>query len=448
MAEKLPEYLVRGEVARLFPVLATTSKEGRTTSIVLSCICLIHEFGRELLESIGKRVGTRATIQTYTEIGFKDAFDSEKLRPDGLVTLSISSKTWSALVETKVGNNELKADQLANYRDLAKKHNIDAVITISNQFTSSPKNHPIKLSGSNRSKIDMFHWSWMHIRTTVELLLANNEVNDADQLLLLEELKRFLTHESAGVKGFDQMPPQWAEIVAEISTGSIISPRSPKAMTVIDAWQQETRDLSLILSRQTEVSVSEKISRSHTNDPNLRMKEQINSLCNQHLMNASIDIPDAASPVEIFADIGGRTITASMKLRAPEDRKSTTARLNRLLRQVRSASMDNIHIRLYWLGRNKPTMHSIEQLRTDPVLASMGMEHLQVHSFDILVCKRTGRRFSGARTFIADLEEIVPEFYKDVGQTLSAWKAKAPAIKSTLSHDEPESTETNKLLPD
>ncbi|MCU4654619.1 hypothetical protein N8I71_17400 [Roseibacterium sp. SDUM158016] len=34
MADRLPAELAQGERARLFPVLATTSKEGRTTSIV------------------------------------------------------------------------------------------------------------------------------------------------------------------------------------------------------------------------------------------------------------------------------------------------------------------------------------------------------------------------------------------------------------------------------
>jgi hypothetical protein len=43
-----PDYLIQGEAARLFPVLATTSKEGRTTSIVLACISKIEEFGAEL----------------------------------------------------------------------------------------------------------------------------------------------------------------------------------------------------------------------------------------------------------------------------------------------------------------------------------------------------------------------------------------------------------------
>ena len=35
---KLPEFLKQGETARLFPVLADTSKEGRVTSILLSCM--------------------------------------------------------------------------------------------------------------------------------------------------------------------------------------------------------------------------------------------------------------------------------------------------------------------------------------------------------------------------------------------------------------------------
>ncbi len=55
-----PDYLEQGEVARLFPVLATTSKEGRTTSIVLACISKIDEFGAEILNTVGKRVGKRS----------------------------------------------------------------------------------------------------------------------------------------------------------------------------------------------------------------------------------------------------------------------------------------------------------------------------------------------------------------------------------------------------
>ena len=53
----LSEYLDRGERARLFPVLADTSKEGRCTSIFLSCLSHVHEFGEQMLKSVGQRVG-------------------------------------------------------------------------------------------------------------------------------------------------------------------------------------------------------------------------------------------------------------------------------------------------------------------------------------------------------------------------------------------------------
>jgi len=67
-----PDYLIQGEIARLFPVLATTSKEGRTTSIVLACISKVHEFGFDLMALMGQRVGKRTKIETFTEIVFKN----------------------------------------------------------------------------------------------------------------------------------------------------------------------------------------------------------------------------------------------------------------------------------------------------------------------------------------------------------------------------------------
>ncbi len=113
-----PDYLIQGEAARLFPVLATTSKEGRTTSIVLACISKIEEFGAELLKTVDKRVGKRAKIETYTEIVFKNEKVKVKDRPDGLIVLKNGPNEWRALVEAKVGNAEVGADQVEKYREL------------------------------------------------------------------------------------------------------------------------------------------------------------------------------------------------------------------------------------------------------------------------------------------------------------------------------------------
>ena len=71
-AQNLPDNVVQGEQARLFPVLATTSKEGRTTAIVMACMALVKQFGGELLLGTGQRVGVRSTLMTYTEVVLKN----------------------------------------------------------------------------------------------------------------------------------------------------------------------------------------------------------------------------------------------------------------------------------------------------------------------------------------------------------------------------------------
>lgn len=225
--ENFPEYLAQGESARLFPVLSTTSKEGRTTSIVLACMVQIQEFGADLLKSVGQNRGKRARVQSFTEVVFRNQTGAIKDRPDGLIVLTVGSREWRALIEAKVGTNELQVEQVERYRALAKDNGIDCVITISNQFATTPASHPIEEIRKSRSKIPVFHWSWMHIVTTAELLLNNERVADVDQLLLLNELRRFLSHESAGVRGFDRMPKEWTELNRLVASGGVILGSGP-----------------------------------------------------------------------------------------------------------------------------------------------------------------------------------------------------------------------------
>jgi len=49
---ELPDFLKQGEAARLFPVLSTTSKEGRATSILLSCLDKVDEFAAVQLRTL------------------------------------------------------------------------------------------------------------------------------------------------------------------------------------------------------------------------------------------------------------------------------------------------------------------------------------------------------------------------------------------------------------
>lgn len=424
-----PEYLKQGEAARLFPVLATTSKEGRTTSILLACMSRIEEFGRDLLESLGQRVGKRSSIECYTEVVFVGQDPSIKDRPDGLVIVTNGTKVWRALIEAKVGTSQLDALQIEKYRQIAKDHKVDCVVTISNQFAMRPEHHPLEEVRKSRSKIPVFHWSWMSILTTADLLINTEAIADTDQMRLLEELRRFLTHESAGVKGFDRMPPEWSELNKLISAGGRIPAKSDDAFEVLGAWHQETKDLSLILSRQTETVVTERLSRKHRSDPTMRVKDEYALLRDNCCLAASLDIPDAAAPLEIVADITRRTVDVGMTLRAPEDRKSPKARVNWLLKQIKGNPPTDLQIRLNWPGRSEATQFSYDTLKSDSSVVEKDKESLQLLSFHVFIARRLGARFTQQVNFVSDLEELVPEFYREIGQNLAAWRKSAPRIK-------------------
>lgn len=431
--EQLPSYLKQGEPARLFPVLSTTSKEGRTTSIVLACLNKIDEFGAHLLASVGQKVGKRSIIETYTEVVFQKQSAEIKDRPDGLIVLTVGSRQWRALIEAKVGNSELDPDQIERYRVLAKDNGIDCVISISNQFATSPDSHPVEPVRKSRSKIPVFHWSWMHILTTADLLVSGEEIADTDQLLILNELRRFLTHESAGVKGFDRMPKEWSELNKLISSGGAVPAKSSMAQSVLEAWHQETRDLSMILSRMTGMIVSEKLPRKHVGKPAERQKDELSDLREKHCLNSTIVVPDAAAPIEITADLMRRSIDVGMTLRAPDDKKSTKARVNWLLRQVKTTQVEGLFVRLLWPGTSEPTQYPVSDLRENPDLASSGKEHLAPHGFHIFLSEQLGGKFTQQINFISELERIVPKFYGETGANLAAWVRKAPQIKSERS---------------
>lgn len=269
----------------------------------------------------------------------------------------------------------------------------------------------------------------MYILTKADLLLNNSEVGDRDQAVLLNELRRFLTHESAGVKGFYRMPPEWGDLNRQISAGGRILAKSSEAIAVLGAWHQETKDLSLILSRQTETHVQERLPRKHAKDPAERLKDELSSLRENNQLCASLDIPDAAAPLEIVADILRRTIDVGMTLRAPEDKKSSKARLNWLLRQIKSDKPGEVFIRMSWPGRSEATQFSLVDLREDPALCEKDKDGLQVISFHVFIARRLGARFTQQTNFIAELEEVVPFFYKGIGQDLSIWRKTAPRIR-------------------
>lgn len=140
--KELPEFLATGEQARLIPVGSEGKKEGRATSVLLANLSAVYEFAQVMFGGIGVRIGSRANIEVFTEIVFKDKSDDKKLRPDGLIIINTGRSQWKALVEAKIGNAQLDEQQIKDYLALAKKYKIDAVITLSNQYSALPTHQP------------------------------------------------------------------------------------------------------------------------------------------------------------------------------------------------------------------------------------------------------------------------------------------------------------------
>jgi hypothetical protein len=425
----LPEVLVRGERARLFPVLAETSKEGRTLSIFLSCFELVPDLGRALLASLDMKVGARAQIETYTEVVLKKGDQAPSLRPDGLIIVRSGSKSLSILVEAKVGGSELTKEQVEAYLDIARQNGIDALITLSNQFASLPTHHPVTVGTAARKKVQLFHWSWMFVVTQSILLLNDDDLVDREQRLLLREMNRFLLHSSSGVKGFDQMPASWSDAVAKIQAGGRVSANSDEAREIVGAWHQEVGDLSLVLSRQLETTVKVRMPRAHAASPVERQKADQKILSDNALLTTQLDVPDTADTVNVCVDIQKRSLTLSMWMKAPQEPKSAKARLNWLLRQLQKTEAPGVHVRCYWPGKTRATQHSLAALRENPDLVSVDREGQNLLSFDILMVRDLAGKLAQRRLFLTELEAMVPEYYIQVAQHLKPFQPRAPRLK-------------------
>jgi hypothetical protein len=402
----------------------------------------VPPFAKQVLSGLGLRVGKTAAIQCYTEVGFKSS-RTTKDRPDGLIVLSTGRNVWRALVEAKCGNAELKGEQLSNYLDLAKELGIDAVITISNQLTALPTHHPADLPKKPPKGVHLFHWSWMHLLTEATLLVSQpkDSFDDPEQRYILSEVVRYLRHPNSGIHRFDRMNPEWKDLVSSVHSGASLQKNSKEVVNSVASWHQEQRDVCLELSRQLGRGVGLKLAKKEAENPELRLKEDCDVLIRDHKLQFTLDVPDIASPIDVVADIRLRNITCSMRLAAPQDRKSTSARVNWLTRQLPKTDNEHIHIRANWPGRAQATQAPITRVKEDPSSVENDNVGKAVGSFEVLLIKDLAGDFGRNVKFIERLEEVVPEFYEHVAQHLREWIPSPPKIqKDVLSGKSSEDT--------
>lgn len=429
--------------ARLMPT--TKIEEGRATSLFLATLSIVDEYAKILLKSVGQSLGARANVECFTEV-IPPQDEDEKNRPDGLISLSVKKGVWkwAALIEAKIGNAELKPDQVKKYIEIARDNNLHAVITISNHFAALPTHYPAERPNTKISKVKLYHWSWTYLRTQAELILEVEQSLDPEQAYILEEFVRFLQDKNSGAKTFDLMNKEWPEVCKGFRQGDMLKANSEAAQNTVGDWFQEQRDLSLKLTRRLKVPVSIRMTNNHKNNPEKRLKDECVKFVKSGCLGTYYDIPNAASPLCVKADSRQRTICISMEVLANDDRVKTPARVNWLLSQMKAkgdkviVKVDRFFVDAVWPGKANGKAVALSELIDDPTLIQCENKGLVPSKFIVSSQIDLGASFASRKKFLHALNEAVEHFYGEVGQHIKQWQKSAPSMPEEIEEDIPD----------
>ena len=169
-------------------------------------------------------------------------------------------RSWTALVEVKTGKNDLNAEQIVHYLDIAREQGFDTVITISHEVATTPGVHPVAVDKRKLKKVDLFHLSWSRIHTEALIEQTNQTVSDPDQAWILSEFVRYVENSKSGAWDFDDMGPEWVE-VRNAAAQQTLRAADKVTLDVVARFDQLLAFSGMELSRQLGVNVQQRLTR-------------------------------------------------------------------------------------------------------------------------------------------------------------------------------------------
>jgi len=413
--------------ARLIPIYKP-GDEMALTSIFLRSLCLIKEFKDIFFSEI--KVPKSGKFYTYTEVQLKQF---EGVRIDGLLIEVKSGIIKNAVIfEMKNKSNEIDKIQIERYIQVAKDLHIPKLVTISNQFVSKPTQSPISIKVPRN--ISLYHFSWSYLLTIANVLLFENETNitDPDQIEIMKEVVAYLENSISGVCGFTKMKPGWKDVVDKINSGSKLKCSEISVLDTVTSWQQEERDMALILSRKLGLFVKTG-STKYKNDLQLRIDNDIKSLLTNKQLISTLKVTGAVSDIQIKALFEKRTIEMSVKVNVPLDR-TTRGQIGWLKKQLdkcqkknedrfnelSSKIMIDINIK-HAKGLDRRLYKNIDNIYPD-------IKNREINDFGIVLIKDFGKGFSSSMKFVVIIENMLLDYYKVIVQYLTNWEKPAPKI--------------------
>jgi hypothetical protein len=412
--------------ARLIPtsgINGADEQERRATSALLAVMSAVREFGRALTQPYGAPAGP---VQTYIEVPF--TLGDGKSFPDGLIRVVRGQRQWTALVEVKTGTNELQAEQLERYLDIAKEHGFDALITISNEIPPLGGQHPTRIDKRKLKRVALHHIPWSEVLTVAVMQKEYRGVADPDQAWILGELIRYLEHPKSGALEFSDMGPSWVPTREAIGAGTLRQTDSG-ASEIAGRFDALVRYAGLRLGRQLGTDVVPALTRKEQTEPAARTQALVNQLVTTSTMTAALRIPGAVGTLSVTADLRAAKITCHVDVEAPREGRQTT-RVNWLVRQLKDAP-ETVRLESYAAhARGAGNAELLRAVRENPAIL-IGDPAKELRTFRVALSSGAGtKRGRGRGAFIDSVLDAIDDFYGQVIQNLKPWLPAAPRMRS------------------
>lgn len=326
--------------ARLFPVSLLKSdrdRETRATSVLLSVMAQVPEFGRRLTAGFGAPAGR---METFAEVSLPHG-DAPR-RPDGVIRVERAGKLWTALVETKTNGNALRAEQVQAYMDIATRRGYEAVITLSNDVAleGSPL-VDVRIDGRRKHKVALWHLSWAEVVHQAQLLIRHEGVGNLAHAWLLQELLHYLQHESSGCHGFQNMGSAWVPVRNGIDDETLCH-GDARALEVVESWERLIRQVCLRLGGELGQKVLPVQRSKRGVDPGTRRSRLADQLCHEGRLHAEVRIEGTPGLLTVIADLRTGRLRTCVEIPAPDQGYPLTW-AKRLIRRLAEAPAD-LHI--------------------------------------------------------------------------------------------------------
>ena len=438
--EELDDFILSGELklreARLIPFFKP-GDEMALTSVLLSSIRLIKEFRKKIFSDC-KMIGG-GQISVFTEVSFSQFPES---RVDGMLIIVKGGVIKDAAIfEMKNGNDILDKKQIERYQEIAKAYSIPKLVTISNQFVSETTQCPVNIK--TIKSVDIFHFSWSYLLTIAHVLLFNNDTNieDEDQVEIMREVVNYLEYDKSGVSGFNQMKAGWSEAIEKIIAGANLKNTDSYVCDAVCSWQQEEKDMALILSRQLGVLVDSGETKYKSNLKS-RLEDDKQSLINNKQLVSTLRVRGAVSDIKIIGLLEKRAVEMFVTLKAPHD-KTLRGQLGWIKRQIENCSKKNEAtfeklkkgILLETKIKNSPKAERMSILNFDEMIDIL--KNKEIREFRIVLIKDFGRKFASPKKFVEMIEHMLIDFYSGIVQHLYKWEPLAPKMVQPSAADVP-----------